>query len=80
MVYYLDEGQIYRVRTSWDDVKSQTGVFKNLDNAKKSCKAGYSVFDENGTAVFTAEKVHKKGDKILLKMQCCMLLLRQSPV
>ena len=27
---YLTEGQIYRVRTSWDDVKSQTGAFKNL--------------------------------------------------
>ena len=64
---YLTEGQIYRVRTSWNDVKSQTGAFKSLDNAKKSCKAGYSVFDEKGTAVFTAEKAHKKGDKITLK-------------
>ena len=67
VAYYLNEGQIYRVRTSWDDVKSQTGAFKSLDNAKKSCKAGYSVFDENGMAVFTAEKSHKKGDKISLK-------------
>ena len=25
------------------------------------------MFDENGTAVFTAEKAHKKGDKITLK-------------
>jgi hypothetical protein len=25
------------------------------------------VFDENGTSVFTAEKSHKKGDKISLK-------------
>ena len=65
--YYLDEGQIYRVRTSWDDVKSQTGAFKSLDNAKKSCKAGYSVFDENGEVVFTVEKAHKKGDKVTLK-------------
>lgn len=67
VAYYLNEGQIYRVRASWDDVKSQTGAFKSLDNAKKSCKAGYSVFDENGAAVFTAEKAHKKGDKITLK-------------
>ena len=43
------------------------GAFKSLDNAKKSCKAGYSVFDMNGAAVFTAEKAHKKGDKIMLK-------------
>ncbi len=64
---YLTEGQIYRVRTSWDDVKSQTGAFKSLQNAKKFCKAGYSVFDVSGTSVFTAEKAHKKGDKITLK-------------
>lgn len=64
---YLTEGQIYRVRTSWDDVKSQTGAFKSLDNAKKSCKAGYSMFDENGMAVFTATKSCKKSDKISLK-------------
>ena len=38
VAYYLNEGQIYRVRTSWSDVNSQTGAFKSLDNAKKSCK------------------------------------------
>ena len=53
------------MRTSWDDVKSQTGAFKSLIR-EKSCKAGYSVFDENGTAVF-AEKANKNGDKITLK-------------
>ena len=67
VAYYLNEGHIYRVRASWSDVKSQTGAFKSLDNAKKSCKAGYSVFDENGAAVFTAEKARKKGDKVTLK-------------
>lgn len=67
VAYYLNEGQIYHMRTAWDNVKSQTGAFKSLDNAKKSCKAGYSVFDENGTSVFTAEKAHKRDDKITLK-------------
>ncbi len=62
-----DKLEVEGLRTSWDDAKSQTGAFKNLENAKKSCKAGYSVFDENGAAVFTAEKAHKKGDKISLK-------------
>ncbi len=64
---YLADDELYRVRKTWDDAKSQTGAFKSLDNAKKSCKAGYSVFNENGTAVFTAEKAHKKGDKVTLK-------------
>ena len=48
--------ELYRVRKSWDDSKSQKGAFKNLDNAKKCCDeyAGYSVFDSNGKAVYTS--------------------------
>lgn len=53
-------GQMYRVRKSWDDEKSQIGAFKNLDGAKSVCKAGYKVFDKNGNVVYdpstTAEK------------------------
>ena len=45
----------YRVRKSWSDAKSQIGAYSNLNNAKKACKAGYSVFDENGKAVYTAK-------------------------
>ena len=39
---------IYRIRKSWADAKSQIGAFSSLENAKKSCKTGYSVFDANG--------------------------------
>ena len=49
--------QIYRVRKSWADSKSQIGAFKSLDNAKKACKAGYKVFDEKGNAVYPAAAV-----------------------
>ena len=48
--------QLYRVRKSWTDVKSQIGAFSSLENAKKACKAGYTVFDSNGKQVYPAKK------------------------
>lgn len=48
--------QLYRVRKSWTDAKSQIGAFSSLDNAKKACKSGYSVFDTNGNIVYPAKK------------------------
>lgn len=44
---------LYRVRKSWADSSSQIGAFKILENAKANCSEGYSVFDENGKAVYT---------------------------
>ena len=48
--------QLYRVRKSWTDAKSQIGAFSSLENAKKSCKTGYAVFDSNGKQVYPAKK------------------------
>ena len=31
--------QLYRVRKTWTDAKSQIGAFSSLENAKKACKA-----------------------------------------
>lgn len=57
---YLNEGtaqvQIYRVRKSWPDAKSQTGAYAVYDNGVRACSEGYSLFDSNGTAVFTKKK------------------------
>lgn len=57
---YLNSGssakQLYRVRKSWSDAKSQIGAYSSLENAKKACKAGYSVFDSNGKAVYPLKK------------------------
>lgn len=47
-----DGKRLYHVRKSWGDVKSQIGAFTYLDNAKKVCKAGYTVYDWNGKAVY----------------------------
>jgi N-acetylmuramoyl-L-alanine amidase len=53
--------QLYRVRKTWADAKSQVGAFKSLDNAKKECDKhpGYSVFDESGKAVYTSKSAEK---------------------
>ncbi|MGN0607211.1 MAG: N-acetylmuramoyl-L-alanine amidase [Oscillospiraceae bacterium] len=48
--------QLYRVRKSWSDAKSQIGAFSSLENAKKVCKAGYTVFDEKGKVVYPVKK------------------------
>ena len=57
---YMNSGssakQLYRVRKSWSDAKSQIGAYSSLENAKKACKAGYSVFDSNGKAVYPLKK------------------------
>lgn len=49
--------ELYRVRKTWEDAKSQIGAYSSLENAKKACKEGYSVFDEDGKAVYTYQKV-----------------------
>ncbi len=48
--------QMYRVRKSWSDAKSQIGAYKVLDNAKKKAdeNAGYKVFDASGNVVYPA--------------------------
>ena len=45
--------ELYRVRKTWKDAASQIGAYKSLDNAKKACKSGYSVFDSKGNVVYT---------------------------
>lgn len=48
-----DSEQMYRVRKAWDDPKSQTGAFRVLENAKKACGEGYTVYDKDGKAVYS---------------------------
>lgn len=45
----------YRVRKTWADTKSQKGAYTSLANAKKNCPLGYSVFNEQGKAVYTPQ-------------------------
>lgn len=48
--------ELYRVRKSWKDSKSQIGAYKILDNAIKACKDGYSVFDSKGNVVYPKQE------------------------
>lgn len=54
---------LYRVRKTWTDSRSQLGAYAVLDNAKKNCPAGYSVYDETGKVIYTnsAEPVRRNG-------------------
>ena len=49
--------QLYRVRKTWSDSKSQKGAYTILANAKAYAdkNPGYSVFDTDGNAVYTSE-------------------------
>lgn len=54
--------QLYRVRKTWADSKSQKGAFSVLANAKKCADSnkGYSVFDGNGKKVYPADALGTK--------------------
>ncbi len=61
---------LYRVRKSWKDVKSQKGAFKNLESAKKLAKKHkYKVYDNNGKQVYpkvkSAKKTNSNGAKFI---------------
>ena len=45
-------GEMYRIRKSWMDAKSQIGAYRSLDNAKKACPSGYYVFNSSGAIAY----------------------------
>lgn len=63
----LSTKQLYRVRKFWTDAKSQLGAYSSLENAKKACKVGYSVFDASGSAVYTNGSQFTKGQKVAIR-------------
>ena len=48
--------ELYRVRKTWADAKTQLGAYQVLDNAIKKVKEnrGYKVFNEKGVAIYDA--------------------------
>ena len=59
--------EMYRVRKTWEDAKSQIGAYTVIENAKKACKEGYTVFDSKGNVVYTNKKqetVKKSVDEV----------------
>ena len=59
VVYEPTTTQLYRVRKTWADSKSQIGAYKSLEKAQKAAdekaSEGYKVFDANGSCVYTPE-------------------------
>lgn len=57
--------ELYRVRKTWADSKSQKGAYKVLKNAKACAdkNAGYSVFDGNGKVVYAPKKSSETEQK-----------------
>lgn len=55
----------YRIRKTWEDSKSQLGAYKNLDNAKKDWKKGYTIYDWNGKAVYPEQKKETSATKAI---------------
>ena len=70
--------EMYRVRKSWDDPKSQIGAYKSLENAKQArdkSGPGYSVYNSKGEKVYPTSVIapapesasgFKQGDKVRL--------------
>ena len=46
---------LFRIRLSWEEVNSQIGAYQYSQNAISACPRGYSVYDENGRIIYTAE-------------------------
>ena len=61
------EDELYRVRITWEDSKTQLGAYKDLANAKEMADAnahkGYKVFDSKGNIVYTPEVKEPIEDK-----------------
>lgn len=54
--------QLYRIRKTWTDSKTQMGAYSSLENAKKACdKLGgdYKVFDGEGKVIYSPAKPFK---------------------
>lgn len=75
--------QMYRVRKTWGDAKSQKGAFTVLSNAKKCADAnpGYSVFDENGVTIYTPKVTVSTDTSVpfTVKVSISDLNIRKGP-
>lgn len=59
------ETELYRIRKTWADSKTQVGAYTNMESAKKCCDAnpGYSVYDKSGNKVYPNDGAVKYDGK-----------------
>ena len=56
--------KLFRVRKSWNDIKSQTGTFFDLENAIVAAKkSGQNVYDNHKRCIWSF-KENMKNDRI----------------
>lgn len=58
--------EIYRVRKSWTDIKSQIGAYKNLNSAKQvvdSLGSAYHVYNSNGQEIYPIVSTVTNGNQ-----------------
>lgn len=70
--------ELYRVRKTWEDNKSQVGAYSNLNNAIKACdKAGsdYYIFNNKGECIYPK----KVFTPYLVKINTLILNIRKGP-
>ena len=61
------ELEMYRIRKSWDDAKSQIGAYRNLDGAKKACDAAgpeYKIYNSKGEQVYPEVQTAPDASKV----------------
>ena len=75
-----DKVQMYRVRKTWADAKSQIGAYKDLANAKACVDKhpGYSVFDVNGVNIYTS-KTTTSAVPFKVRVEISDLNIRKGP-
>ena len=66
-----NEQELYRVRKSWSDAKSQLGAYKILANAKKSCPVGYNVYNKAGEVIYSNTTQNKKTNEQIAREVIC---------
>lgn len=68
--------ELYRVRLSWDNVKSQVGAYSIFNNAKAMCDKhdGYSVFNSKGTSVYS--NAASNNERYMIKVTTAALNIR----
>lgn len=78
---HTEKATLYRVRKSWADSKNQKGAFKVLENAKACAdkNEGYSVFDENGTVIYSGKTEVLKKTPFKVKVSISDLNIRRGP-
>lgn len=72
-----EKSELYRVRKTWADSKSQKGAFTDLKNAKKCAdeNPGYEVYDESGKIVYSG----KGESSFLVRVSVSNLRIRKGP-